>query len=418
LNILLINDNSAHVNWGAQASPSALVGIIEQSLSGCTITALSHAWLARSHHRRMHHLLGGRLIRGKKRGRIARKFLNRCSTLEAFYPEVADDFDYWADEWLAGRGGPQANEFLKLAEKAEIIVYNGENSIYRNTPEGCHGIFLLWLAKTRLGKPVCIVNHTSHQNGVRPIMTGMIQLVFPDLDLVAVREPCSLANLRALGIRNAELFPDVVFSLLPGDYSRDRVDQWRHQHNLVDHSYFCLSASGLPVSKPQGGWDGEVAALVRNLKTHNLQAVLIAKDPWCLFLYEVARQTDSLFFGPEHEFHDLWPLLEGASFLVTGHYHYVIFGTMVGCPFVPMSVNNHKMQGVCELLEWERTQPFDATYLKNCRAEIVSEAWQLMDNRSELSARLVNKVAQLRDDTLKLGAGIACQLNDSGKSQP
>jgi hypothetical protein len=91
---------------------------------------------------------------------------------------------------------------------------------------------------------------------------------------------------------------------------------------------------------------------------------------------------------------------------------------MVGCPFVPMSVNNHKMQGVCELLDWERTQPFDATYLKNCRAEIVSEAWQLMDNRSELSARLVNKVAQLRDDTLKLGAGIACQLNDSGRSQP
>jgi hypothetical protein len=414
INILLINDNSAHVNWGAQASPPALVDILKQGLPGAAVTALSHEWLARSHHRRIHPLLGGGLIRDKYRQRPVRFFLNRCSALEPFYPEVADDFDHWADEWLAGRGGPQANEFLALAEKADIVVYNGENSIYRNTAEGCHGIFLLWLAKTRLGKISCIVNHTSQQNTVLPIMTGMIRLVFPRLDMVAVREPYSLDNLQEIGIRNAELFPDVVFSQLPGDYDRGRVDQWRQRHGLADQSYFCLSASGLPVSRPHGAWDGEMTALVRNLKSVGLQAVLLAKDPWCLFLAEVAKRTDSLFFGPEHEFHELWPILEGASFLVTGHYHYVIFGAMAGCPFVPISVNNHKMQGVCELLEWDRTQPFDATYLKSCRAEIVAESRRMMDSRSELSAHLIHKTAQLRDDALKLGAGIACRLNNSG----
>ena len=313
---------------------------------------------------------------------------------------------------MAGRGGPQGNEFLALAEKADLIVYNGENSIYRNTPEGCHGIFLLWLAKTRLGKPSCIVNHTSHQNGVRPIMAGMIRLVFPKLDVVAVREPCSLANLQSLGIKNAKLFPDVVFSLTPGDYERDRVDQWRRGNGLVDQTYFCLSASGLPVSKPHGAWDGEITALVRDLKSLGLQAVLLARDPWCLFLAEVARRTDSLYFGPEHGFHELWPLLEGASFLVTGHYHYAIFSAMVGCPFVPMTVNNHKMRGVCELLEWDRTQPFDATYLKSCRNQIVAEAREQMESRSRLNADLLSKAQSLREHTLNLGAEIARSLNE------
>ncbi len=363
-------------------------------------------------------LLGGRLIRQKKRRRVVRKVLNRCSVRETFYPEVADDFAHWADEWLAGRGGPQADEFLALAENADIVVYNGENSIYRNTPEGCHGIFLIWLAKTRLGKPSCIINLTAQQNGVRPIMTGMIQLTFPELDLVTVREPCSLVNLQALGIQNAELFPDVVFSLLPDAYARTRVEEWRRRNDLSDQSYFCLSASGLPVSKPRGVWDGEIAELVRNLKSLGLQAVLLARDPWCLFLGEVASRTDSHFFGPEHGFHELWPLLEGASFVVTGHYHYVIFGSMVGCPFVPMSANNHKMEGVCRLLEWERTIPFDATYLKGCRPEIVQEARRLMVSRSGLSTHLINRSSQLREDALKLGAGIASVVNIGQRPPP
>ena len=219
--------------------------------------------------------------------------------------------------------------------------------------------------------------------------------------------PCSLANLQSLNITNAQCFPDVVFALQPEDYPRDRVDQWRRQNGLADQTYFCLSASGLPVSKPHGAWDGEVTSLVRDLKTLGLQAVLIAKDPWCLFLEEVAARTDSLFFGPEHEFHDLWPLLKDAAFLVSGHYHYGIFGTMVGCPFIPLTVNNHKMQGLCELLEWHRTQPFDATYLKSCRAEIVAEAKHLIANRPNLTQHLKSKSQQLHHAALKLGESIA-----------
>jgi hypothetical protein len=405
MNIVLINDNSAHLNWGAQASPPSLVKILQEAMPGCSIRTLPHEWLRRSY-RQLRPWMGGTAFRPSRR-RIIRVALEYCSKPAQFFPDVADDFDYRADEWLAGRGGPQGAEFLELAQAADVVVYNGENSIYLNTPEGCHGIFLLWLSKTRLGKPSGIVNHTAHLNDVRPIMTGMARLVFPVLDVVAVREPCSLRDLQSLGIRNAKCYPDVVFSLQPADFSRQRTDQWRRRHGLDDQSYFCLSASGLPMSMPRGAWDGEITAMVRDLKASGLQAVLVAKDPWCLPLAGVARRTDSLFFGPEHEYHDLWPLFEGASFLVSGHYHYVIFASMAGCPFVPLTVNNHKMKGVCELLGWERTEPFDATLLRECRTAIVAEAGRLRDQRSDLSARLLEKSAALREQAFGLGVRIA-----------
>jgi hypothetical protein len=404
--ILVINDNSAHVNWGAQATPSSLAKILRHSLPGAEIVALPWDWLRTAYRRLRVPPMRGMFWRTDMWAAL-RKVLFRISEPVNFYPQVADDFDAFADEWMNGGGGPPAKEFVELAKDSGIVIYNGENSIYRNTDEGCHGIFLLWLAKTRLGKLSCIVNHTAQLNDVLPIMSGMVRLVYPALDLVAVREPCSLAGLRALGIPDAEVFPDVVFALEPGEFPRAHGDEWRLAHSLGDQTYFCLSASGLPVSMPRGAWDGEVAALVRDLKSTGLQAVLVAKDPWCLPLAEVAKRTDSLFFGPEHEYHDLWPLFEGASFLVTGHYHYIIFAAMVGCPFIPLSANNHKMQGVCEQLSWQRTLPFDATLLRGCRSEIVEEAKGLRDNRAALSARLLERSAALHDEAYRLGARIA-----------
>jgi hypothetical protein len=403
MRILLVNDNSAHENWGAQATPYALRGILRGAMPGAAIGALPHAWLRRAYRRTK--LFGALFDAESWRG--IRPILHRLSTEAEFFPEVADEFDFWADEWMAGRGGRAAREFLDLAGRADIVVYNGENSIYRNTVEGCHGLFLLYLAKTRLEKASCIVNHTAQLDDVRPIMNGMVRLVDPLLDLVAVREPCSLRNLQAIGIKDAEAFPDVAFAIDVEEEPRGPFDAWRMTAGLDGGRYFCLSASGLPVSMPKGQWDGEVTALVRELKASGLQAVLVAKDPWCQPLAEVARRTDSLFFGPEHGFADLWPLFEGATFLVTGHYHYVIFAAMVGCPFIPLSANNHKMQGVCEQLEWRRTAPFDATWLRSCGAEIVKEAAELRENRPRLSAQLLERSAALRKEARRLGARVA-----------
>lgn len=406
MRLLLINDNSAHPNWGAQATPYALTRLLRKALPGVEITALSWDWLRRQHSSLRLFPFRDVIVRDD-RWKGLKPLLHRVSTRREFYPTIADDFDAAADEWMKGRGGPDGDEYLELARAADIVVYNGENSIYRRTIEGCHALFLLWLAKTRLQKLATIVNHTAELNDVIPTMNAMVRLVYPALDLASVREPCSLRNLQEIGVGNAVLFPDVVFAEAPGEVGDDAFERWRNRVGLDDRPYFCLSASGLPMSAPRSSWDGAVGDLVRAIQSLGVRPVLLARDPHCQFLEEVARRVGGIYFGPEHHFRELWSLFRGAAFSVTGHFHYIIFGAMVGCPFVPMTNNNHKVRGVCELLQWHRTEPFDATWLKRGQAEMVAEARHILSERDELSRGLIEKSNRLRSDVMKLGERIA-----------
>jgi len=400
--ILLINDNSGHPNWGAQATPYSLIRILERSMPDVEVVPLTWYWLLNSYRRFRFPPLRKRTIRPERSG-ILRPILWRLTKPVDFYPHVADDFDAFADAWMEGRGGPDSHKFIRLAKDSDLVLYNGENSIYRNTAEGCHGLFLLWLAKTRLGKPSCLVNHTANLNEVRAIMNAMVQRVDPILDLVAVRESRSLKCLHEMGIDSAVMYPDVVFAEDPSEISSEPFRAWSREVGLGSSPYFCLSGSGLPMSQPNRNWHGAVGDLVEDLKTLGIRPVLLARDRHCQFLGEVAQRTDSLYFGPEHSFFELWPLFQGAQFSVTGHFHYMIMGSSVGCPFIPLSNNNHKVSGVCELLQWHRTEPFDATWLASCREEIVVEARRIMDDRDSLRQELLDRTDVLRAQARDLG---------------
>jgi polysaccharide pyruvyl transferase WcaK-like protein len=290
-----------------------------------------------------------------------------------------------------------AKRFLQEMGQCDALVYNGEASLYRNTMEGKRSLFLLWLCKTRLGKPACIVNQTAHLNNVRPIMNAMVRKVYPALDLVTCRESASHRLLREMGIANAELIPDVVFWLQEEPEAKERVENWLEVQGLRPGTYVCMSTSALPVSRPRGGWDGAYAALVREVRERTgLRPLLIARDPHCQFLKDVARRTGSACIGSEHHFSSLWPLLRNAAGLVTGHFHYCIAAAIVGCPFVPMTSNNHKMAGLTEMLGWQPVDPFDVTDLAECGGAITDRLVELLRNRADYSAHLAGRSAHLR----------------------
>jgi polysaccharide pyruvyl transferase WcaK-like protein len=379
--LVLLNDNAEQNNWGAQATAYAVKKMLRDAIPGLMIFPLTYGWLTREY-REISTPFSAYYTERPPR------WLRRWSKRAEFFPAVVDDYEHVADEWMAGRGGPMAHEFLAAARDADIIVHNGEHSIFRNTTEGCRALFLLWFARTRLGKPSCEINHTAHLTSIVPIMPGMVRLVYPTLDLVTVREPCSLRNLFSLGIENVELVPDVVFNVPESDYAEEPVRNWKSRNGLTNRPYFCLSASGLPMSTSRNGTTSSVSELVRRLKRIVPQAVLLAKDRPCQFLEQVAQETDSAYFGPEHSFFEVWPLLRDARFLVSGHYHYVIMGAMVGCPFVPLSTRSHKMHGICEHLEWHLRQPYDATALYSAMDTIVEQAVELDRSYEQFSELL------------------------------
>lgn len=399
MRILLLNDTRAHTNWGAQATPHALVKLLKAAATDVEVETIPHAWFRRQYARL--NVLG-------RRGPLYRVgaiphmnfILARFSSPELFFPQVADDFDFVLGEWEEGRGGPPAADFLQKARQADIVVFNGENTNYWNMVEARQACFLLWLSKKLLGKPAAVVNVTAQLNSIKPVLKGMVRLVYPELDLVATREPESAKNFLELGVPDVVSSADVVFGLRPADYRTEGFAKWKASVGL-QRPYVCVSASGLPASEPRETWDGEVTALVRALQQVVPNAVLVAKDGPHQFMREVAKRTGALFFGPEHEFPELWPLFREAEFLVTGHFHYAIFAAMVGCPFIPLSTNNHKMRGLCEQLEWVRVEPFDITSLRSCRDGISGMAQKLVTRRLELSEMLLERSLDLAQDVTR-----------------
>ncbi len=405
MRLLFLNDNRNHPNWGAQATPHAIDAVFEAKVPEVERRWLSWDWL-RSKHRKLKAPLPARYYEPAtlKHGR---RIMARLSRPRNFFPRIADDLDYFADEWMAGRGGPMADRFFRELDQADALVYNGENSLYRNTLEGTRALFLMWLAKTRKGKPTCIVNHTAHPTSVRPMMTAMIRKVYPKLDLVTCREAASHRLLGEMGIANAELIPDVVFWLAEEAEARLKVERWLGLNGLTPGAYVCMSASGLPTSGPRGQWGGAYTSLVQQVQQNTgLQTVLVARDAPCQFLEDVARRTGSVFFGPGHHFSELWPLFGRAAGLVTGHFHYAIIGSIVGCPFVPLSANNHKMAGLCEMLKWDPIEPFDVTDLLSCGGSIVGKLQELLNDRAGLPAHLVGRAGELRRSVGELPARV------------
>lgn len=399
--LLNYNDDLRNAdNWGSVAMLHALRRLLEVHIPDIDLRWLPHSWLVRQY-RRLTIPPGSLFASDRHLPPFTHLLSRRFSRVVDFFPTIADDFERLADRWLGGAGGAPAHDFIAAARDADVVVHNGEHQIYRNSREGCRALFLLWLARTRLGKPSCEINHTAHLTGVQPIMPAMVRLTYPVLDAVTAREPASLDNLEALGVTNAELVPDPVFFLDPASYSDASVSAWRRSTGLDGQRYFCLSASALPMSAPDGSNEGALVRLVTELKRIVPQAVLVAKDRHCRFLADVAERTASLYFGPEHVFSDLWHLFRGAEFLVSGHYHYLIMASMVGCPFIPLTSTTHKIDGLCRLLEWHRPRPYDATFLTADTDAIIADAKRLASDRQPYADHLIRRAMHLGSQAVR-----------------
>lgn len=403
--ILVLNDTRDHDNWGAKACSEGLLQILERTIPDLRVRTIPSAWTTRRY-RRARPWLGGRIY--DRRGRWKRLY-RRFSEDFLFLPTVADELETVATDWLEGRAGPDAREFLEALDGVDAIVFNAEGSTYRTNDSAIKCLFALWLARTRLGVPGVFLNGTVHLTGVDPVLPAIVRKSFGVLDGVAVREPLSRASLaeHAPGIE-AEVVPDSVFQFTPelAAAARSAFHRWRRR--LESAPYFCLSLSML-LSAQRGyqrhGADGSALAhLVRSLQGLVPQTVLMARDGMDQrIVRDLAGATGAHFFGPENTFADLFALLQEASFLVSGRYHHLIFGALAGCPVLPLRTTSHKVDGLCELLGETAGRPFDATDLFSETPLVVRRAERLVDDREGAGERLRARAAALRPRTARLG---------------
>ena len=190
--VLVINDSRDQINYGAEALVEGLLHILTSAIPEHQLRLIPSHWLDEAGIPSAFHAGDSLQHPGES----------------AVWPAVADQFECIADEWVAGRGGRGSAAYLERLEGVDIVIINGEGSIYRTNISAVRELFLAWFAKTKLGIPTVFLNGTVQLTLVMPILPAMVRKTFRTLDAVAVRGPYSLRNVQ-------EFMPDVPVRLFP-----------------------------------------------------------------------------------------------------------------------------------------------------------------------------------------------------------
>ena len=383
--VILLNDCRDQVNFGASVLVEGLFEILSRSLPTATILPIPSYWLM--------DLDAGEPFVGNGAG-----FRQPSAT----FPALADQFDTVADAWMNGAGGRGADVYLRRLEGADLVVLNGEGSMYRTNVSAIRELFLAWLAKERLGIPTIFVNGMVHLTGVVPVLPAMVRKTFSALDAVAVREPCSLRNVReyAPGV-DVRVFPDSAFVCTP-DEARETPAVRSVRAAVGGSAYFCFDPGAMPMDHRPPRRSG-LYELISRLKDVVPTAVFVNSAPADAYIRAIADETESLYVDTLTDYREYMALVAGAQFVASGRYHNPLLAALMGCPSITFSSSSHKVHGACEMLDNIIGTPYDGTDLRTHLDAIEQQARGYVEHRDDLRARLLELCARRRAEALEIG---------------
>lgn len=384
--VVLLNDCRDQVNFGAGALVDGLVRLVQEHIPNVVLVPIPSHWL-------MDTSAGWEPFIAEGAGlRPAR----------ANFPALADQFETIADEWTAEIGGRDAHRFLSRFDGADLVVLNGEGSIYRTNQSAMRELFLAWFAKVRLGIPTIFVNGMVHLTDVVPILPAMVRKSFAVLDAVAVREPCSLRNLQLYAPDiNAQLFPDSAF-VFTADAARETSAVREIRDRIRTTPYFCFDPGSMPMDHrvPR---NSALFDLISRLKEVGGRAVLVNSAPADLYIKGIAAETDSVYVDTLSDYREYMALVADAQFNVTGRYHNPILSAIMGVPSIPFATSSHKVHGVCETLDGLLGVPYDGTHLRPQLDDIQKRAHHFVEERADIKRRLLDVCQRRRSEVRGLG---------------
>ncbi|MGH8984779.1 MAG: polysaccharide pyruvyl transferase family protein [Acidimicrobiia bacterium] len=400
--LVLLNDCRDQVNFGARVLMDGLVAILSRSMPNATMIPIPSHWL-------MDTSSGFGAFQNDGEG---------LRQPQATFPTVADQFETIADEWMEGRGGRDAREFLTRLEGADLVVLNGEGSVYRTNLSAIRELFLAWLSKERLRIPTIFVNGTLHLTDVVPVLPAMVRKTFSILDAVAVREAWSVRNLRRYAPDvDAQLFPDSAFVFTTDD-ARETPAVQAVREQIGESPFFCFDPGAMPMDH-RSPEQSALYEMISMLKRVTSRAVFVASAPADGYIREIARETGSVYVDTIADYREYMALVANAQFVVSGRYHNPILAAIMTCPSITFGSANHKVHGACEMLEGLVGSPYDGTHLRPQLDAIEQQARTYVKDRSDLRDRLQEVCHRRRSEALQLGRLAAGELrmDATGRSE-
>lgn len=379
--ILLLNDTRDQNNWGSVALTEALVAILKDACPGMDLRCIPSISLWSS--------------------------TSPTGKTTMVLPDLADDYEETASIWQSGKGGPEAKAFITQAQWADLVIYNGEGSIYRRNHSAVKALFMSWYARKILGKPCAYLNGGLHLTHVEPFLPPMARRTFRELDAVTIRESWSLKCAQEFvpGLE-PELLPDSVFYY--SCESSGTPVPTRTTQELAPGNYFCVAGGQMPHSLARGK-DAPLCRLIQALQRKGLKAMILAREDEDQYLARVAEMCGATFYGRELGVNEVLQVLRSAALQLSGRYHHFIFGALWGVPSIGFSAMSHKVQGVAEWFGPWLKPVRNSTMLGMEWEETLAQAESYLAGGVQFRQQIAHRARELGDMTRRYGA-IAASL--------
>jgi len=367
VNVAFINDSTSNPNWGDRAAAISLMAMVETA-GGRIAHAVTEDALRASIFTEKPAPVGA----GSPET-LTHRAIRLC--VPPLFPAVGRRLRRRPDD-----GGPSGlipqewGEFERAAEaaareprygwpvllsalgRADLVVIHGDGAMVGNDVIPRTDLFLAYIAKRRLGRPVIIVNHTADFD--HPDLRGMAEHVYPLFDDVVFRDPVSAE--RCASFCACRYAPDTAFAFQPA--ARDAWASLAGRPTFFDiwpdtasfdpaRPYLCVGGSSLVWA----AWDPDdmtagLVDLVRGIRSiYPGQVVLTASDVAEHGVFAaVAAELGLPLIGVTTPVQQAVDILGNADAYVGGRWHPSIFALRGGAPVVALDAKTFKMRALLD----------------------------------------------------------------------
>jgi len=293
---------------------------------------------------------------------------------------------------------------MKMIGWADVVIFQGEGLLVHGIDKygkyvlpGLYQLFMLWVVKTKFGKPVSMVNHA-----VDPENTDaeeMIKHIYPLVDYVAVRERMSVKVLEKLGVTNGKFVPDALFAYKP-------EANWKPSAEIsqqIDFSkpYIVLGdTSGILQQKYFSSVKWDIEEIYSEM-VKRLQEVV----PQVIFLdgfRGMNKGINNVIINNKLGFisllncsyQDLFHVFKGAELFISGRWHNSILASMANTPVILMGADSHKTKALYDILGYEG-HFFDLAPLPIHMDELVEATRDTLARKQSIKKELTKNIGNL-----------------------
>ena len=402
MKVVFINDSTSSANWGDRAAAISLMAMIER-VGGERVHTVTESDLKATSFRsaasepepgRANGVHGLRQFVPPILLELRRRRMRPvASSRGGLIPREWSEFPSAAAAVLGPRD--PWPELIDAIRACDVVVIHGDGGMVGNGILPRTVLFLAYLVKQHLHKPVLIVNHTADFDHAD--LRASAERVYPSFDDVVFRDPVSVE--RCASFCDGRFAPDSAFTFRPID--RDAwlpvasrptfFDVWPDTARFDPaRPYVCIGGSSLfgGDRDPRATGD-QFAVLVRHLQSvYAGQVVLTASDavdeP---IMRRVAAGLDLPLVGVGTSVQQAVDIVGNAEAYIGGRWHPSIFALRGGAPILTLASKTFKMQALADMAGLSSTV-FDALAVDRDAEAIGNALLGLLEQGAAMRHRL------------------------------